>query len=227
MPDTATLSQFALMAFSSVFILVDPFTTAPLFLAMTAGDPPARRRLLAWRAALAAFLTLTAFALLGNALLRLFALTLSAFRIAGGVLLFGIALNMLRVRELREVQTPEEVQEGAAKEDIALIPLAIPMLSGPGAITTVIVLAQQSPSLAHTGVLLGAIGLTCALTYVILASAVRVTRFLGQTGLRVLSRLMGLLLAAIAAQFVLTGMEETLLNLLRAWASLRCPPQPQ
>jgi multiple antibiotic resistance protein len=202
------------VAFASLFILVDPLATAPLFVVMTADDPPAKRRQMARRAACTAFLTLTGFALLGDVLLRLFSLTLSAFRIAGGIILFGIALNMIRLRRVREMQTPEEVQEGIVQDDIALVPLAFPMLSGPGAIATVMALTQQAPTLGHRVVILAAIIITCSLAYVILGHAAQVTAFLGHTGLRFLSRLLGLLLAVIAVQFILQGVEETMVRLL-------------
>ena len=126
MTDFSTLTHYAVVAFASLFILVDPLATAPLFLVMTEGDPPDKRRQMARRAAWTACLTLTGFALLGDVLLRLFSLTLSAFRMGGGIILFGIALNMMRLRRVREIQTPEEVQEGITQDDIALIPLAIP-----------------------------------------------------------------------------------------------------
>ena len=124
--DLSGLTQYAVVAFASLFILVDPLATAPLFLVMTASAPSDKRRQMARRAAWTAFLTLTGFALLGDVLLRLFSLTLSAFRMGGGIILFGIALNMLRLRRVREIQTPEEVQEGITQDDIALIPLAVP-----------------------------------------------------------------------------------------------------
>jgi multiple antibiotic resistance protein len=206
--------QYAVVAFASLFILVDPLAAAPLFVVMTADDPPDKRRQMARRAAGMAFLTLIGFALFGDVLLRLFSLTLSAFRIAGGIILFGIALNMIRLRRVREMQTPEEVQEGITQDDIALVPLAFPMLSGPGAIATVMALTQQAPTLGHRVVILAAIVVTCGLAYVILGHAAQVTVFLGHTGLRFLSRLLGLLLAAIAVQFILQGLEETMIRLL-------------
>jgi multiple antibiotic resistance protein len=217
MVEISALSQYALVAFSSVFIIVDPFATAPLFVTMTEGDTPAQRDLMARRASIAAWLALTTFALGGDALLRLFSITLGAVRIAGGVILFGIGLNMLRLRESREIQTPEEVQEGVEKEDIALIPLAIPMLSGPGAISTVLVLTQQATSFGHYAILLAVIALTCSLSYVVLKHATRVTHVLGETGLRILSRLMGLLLAVIAVQFIMNGIAEALTHLVQTW----------
>jgi multiple antibiotic resistance protein len=214
MTDFGTLSQYAVVAFASLFIIVDPLATAPLFIVMTEGDPPDKSRQMARRAACTAGLTLTGFALLGDVLLRLFSLTLSAFRITGGIILFGIALNMMRLRHAREIQTPEEVREGIAQDDIALIPLAFPMLSGPGAIATVMALTQQAPTLGHRIVILAAIVVTCGLAYVILGHATQVAAFLGKTGLRFLSRLLGLLLAAIAVQFILQGVEETVIRLL-------------
>lgn len=205
MSDLSTLAQYALIAFTSLFIIVDPFAAAPLFVTMTEDDPPDKRTRMAWRAALAAFITLTVFALLGDSLLRLFSVTFSAFEIAGGIILFGIGLNMLRMRDSREIQTPEEVQDGIEQEDIALIPLAFPMLSGPGAISTVLVLTQQAQAFGPLLVLCSAIAVTCGLTFVILRHAPRVMTLLGHTGPRLLSRLMGLLLVTIAVQFVLNG----------------------
>lgn len=219
MTNLDTLWHFALIAFSSIFIIVDPFAAAPLFITMTAGDPINKRNRMAWRASLMAYVTLTVFALLGDAILRLFAITLGAFRIAGGIILFGIGLNMLRVRDSREIQTPEEIQEGVARDDVALIPLAFPMLSGPGAISTVIVLTQQirGKGVEHFVVLLSVILITCAVSYMMLRHASRVTDILGQTGLRILTRLMGLLLAVIAVQFILDGFEEAVSSMMKTW----------
>jgi multiple antibiotic resistance protein len=222
MSDIPALLQFALLAFSSLFFIVDPFAIAPLFVTMTQGDTPEKRTQMAWRAALAACVTLVVFAVCGEGLLRLFAITIGAFRIAGGIIIFGIGMHMLRAQEAREIRTQEEVREGAEKEDIAIIPLAIPMLSGPGAISTVIVLAQRAETWGLMLVLFGVIVGTCVLAYLILRSATRVTYFLGQSGLRILTRLMGLLLAVIAVQFILNGVSDALPQLLPA--HLLAPP---
>jgi multiple antibiotic resistance protein len=214
MGDLTMLLQFALLAFSSLFFIVNPFEAAPLFVTMTRGDTPDKRTRMAWRAALTACVTLIVFAVLGDMLLQLFSITIGAFRIAGGIIIFGIGMNMLRAQTSREMQTPEEVREGAEKEDIAVIPLAIPMLSGPGAISTVLVLAQRAQTWGHMLVLLVVIVCTCVLSYLILRSAAPVTHLLGQTGQRIVSRLMGLLLAVIAVQFILNGVADALLQLL-------------
>jgi len=210
MDDLTTLLQFALLAFSSLFFIVNPFEAAPLFVTMTQGDPPAKRTRMAWHAALAACVTLVVFAVLGDVLLQLFAITIGAFRIAGGIIIFGMGMHMLRAQTPREIQTPEEVREGMDKEDIAIIPLAIPMLSGPGAMSTVLVLAQRAQTWGHLLVLMVAIVCTCGLTYLILRSAAPVTRLLGQTGQRIVARLMGLLLTVIAVQFILNGIADAL-----------------
>ena len=219
MTDMGGLLQYALIAFSSIFVIVDPFAAAPLFVTMTANDPADKQKQMAWRASLMAFIALTVFAILGDTILRLFSITIGAFRIAGGIILFGIGMNMLRVRMSREVQTPEEIREGTEKEDVALIPLAFPMLSGPGAISTVLVLTQQTRGIAFLITLLLAIFVTCGLSYVILRHAARITSGLGRTGLGILSRLMGLLLTVIAIQFILNGLEEAGTQMVGAWLS--------
>jgi multiple antibiotic resistance protein len=221
MGESSVLLRFALLAFSSVFIIVNPFSTAPLFVTMTEGDPLAKRQRTAWRAVATAGVTLMLFAVLGDAILRLFSITLGAFQITGGVIIFGIGMTMLRAQHPREQQTPEEISEGTAKDDIALTPLAIPMLSGPGAISTVIVLGQQADTWGHRLILLAVIALTCVLSYYILRSAGYVTRVLGHTGLRLVSRLMGLLLAVIAVQFILNGVQDALLGLRLPSATAR------
>jgi multiple antibiotic resistance protein len=120
---------------------------------------------------------------------------------------------MLRAHSPREQQTPEELVEGTAKDDIALIPLAIPMLSGPGAIATVIVLGQHANTWGHRVVLLAVIALTCVVSYSVLRSADSVTHIMGHTGRQLVSRLMGLFLAVIAVQFILNGVQDALSSL--------------
>jgi MarC family membrane protein len=213
MGESSVLLRFALLAFSSVLIIVNPFSTAPLFVTMTEGAPPAKRHRTAWRAVVTAGVTLMVFAVLGDALLRLFSITIGAFRIAGGVIIFGIGMTMLRAHYPREQQTPEEPVEGTTKDDIALIPLAIPMLSGPGAISTVLVLGQHANTWGHRVVLLAVIALTCVVSYYVLRSADYVTHIMGHTGRQLISRLMGLFLAVIAVQFILNGVQDALSSL--------------
>ena len=201
-----TLQELFLI-FTSVLFIVDPLTAVPTFLAMTQRDVPAVRRLMARRGAWTCAITLTAFALGGSVIFRLFGITLGAFKIAGGVLIGLTALDMVQARRSQQKETPIEKAEGIEKEDVGIMPLGVPMLAGPGAISTVMVLAGTSKSPVTTAGLYGAIALTALLSYVTLAGAMRVEQRLGQTGMRILTRLMGLVLSAIAVQFILDGIK--------------------
>lgn len=196
-----------LLIFTSIFFIVDPFAVIPTFLAMTVRDAPAQRRVLARRGAWTCAITLIAFALGGSMIFKIFGITIGAFKIAGGVLIGLNALDMVQARRSQQRETPVETAEGIQKEDIGIMPLGVPMLAGPGAISTVMVLALGSKSVAATAAVYVSIVLTAALTYVVLSAASLVERRLGQTGMRILTRLMGLVLSAIAVQFIVDGIK--------------------
>lgn len=202
--------QELLLVFTSVLFIVDPFAVVPSFLAMTARDTPAMRRVLARRGAWTAAITLALFALAGSLIFKVFGITIGAFKIAGGVLMGLNALDMVQARRSHQRETPAETAEGIEKEDIGILPLGVPMLAGPGAISTVMVLALGSKSMATTIALYASIALTAVVSYVTLAAASIVERRLGQTGMRILTRLMGLVLCAIAAQFIIDGIRLSL-----------------
>lgn len=197
--------QDLLLVLTSVLFIVDPFATVPSFLAMTEKDTPAFRRVLARRGAWTAAITLTAFGLGGALIFKLFGITIGAFKIAGGVLIGLNALDMVQARRSSQRETAVEKAEGIQKEDIGIMPLGVPMLAGPGAISTVMVLALGSKSIVTTIALYASIAITAYISYLTLAAASLVERRLGQTGMRILTRLMGLILCAIAIQFVLDG----------------------
>jgi multiple antibiotic resistance protein len=199
--------QELLLVFTSVLFIVDPFAVVPSFLAMTARDTPATRRVLARRGAWTTAVTLTLFALAGSLIFTVFGITIGAFKIAGGVLMGLNALDMVQARRSQQKETPAETKEGIEKEDIGILPLGIPMLAGPGAISTVMVLAVGSKTAITTAALYVAIALTAYVSYLTLAAASHVERRLGQTGMRILTRLMGLVLCAIAAQFIIDGIK--------------------
>ena len=199
-----TLQELFLI-FTSVLFIVDPLTAVPTFLAMTARDSPETRRFMARRGAWTCFITLTSFALGGSLIFRLFGITIAAFKIAGGVLIGLNALDMVQARRSQQKETPAEKAEGIQKEDVGIMPLGVPMLAGPGAISTVMVLAGASKSPVTTIGVYAAIALTAFLCYVTLAAATGLERRLGQTGMRILTRLMGLVLCAIAVQFIIDG----------------------
>jgi multiple antibiotic resistance protein len=201
---------FALTAFSSLFAIVDPFAAVPVFLALTGGDHEHRRHAIAVRASLTTIAVLSTFALGGQVIFRFFGITIPAFKIAGGILLFTIALEMLRAKASKTRTTVEETEEGAQKEDVGVIPVGIPLLSGPGAIASVTLLSEQAQSLSHRLALLIAIAAIGVVTWITLRSGAAVARVLGKTGLNLIARIMGLLLAAVAAQFVIDGVQASL-----------------
>jgi multiple antibiotic resistance protein len=207
---TAPVVRFSLLALSSIFFLVDPFAAIPSFLAITGSADAVRRRRMARKAALTCFIVLTAFALGGQLLFRLFGITLPAFEIAGGLILLLIGLDMLQAKRSATQEAMGDTEEASHKEDAGIVPLGIPMLAGPGAISSVMVLVGQAPSLWHwqMAAILGAIAVTALISYGVLAAASQVRSFMGETGIRILVRIMGLLLVALAMQFFVNGMMD-------------------
>jgi len=195
------------LIFTSILFIVDPFAVIPTFLAMTARDAPAQRRVLARRGAWTCAITLIAFALAGSLIFKIFGITIGAFKIAGGVLIGLNALDMVQARRSQQRETPIETAEGIQKDDIGIMPLGVPMLAGPGAISTVMVLALGAKSTAAMVTVYVSIVLTALITFWVLSAASIVERRLGQTGMRILTRLMGLVLAAIAVQFIIDGIK--------------------
>src|SRR5688572_10192410 len=161
------LTRFALVTLTAILFIVDPVAVVPTYLVITQDETAAERRRRALRACVAMTVLLVLFAATGTALFRAFGITLPAFRTAGGLILWFVALDMLH-GERRTQEGREEVLEGQAKEDVALTPLAIPMLAGPGAISTVIVLSSQARGAAHTAVVYGSIVLTGMISYLAL-----------------------------------------------------------
>jgi multiple antibiotic resistance protein len=203
------LLRFAVLAFTSIFVLVDPIAAIPTFLSMTAQADNQDRRRMALRASVTCLVVLTLFALAGPLIFRLFGITLPAFEIAGGLILGLIGLDMLQAKRSPTKETPGETQEGCEKEDVGIVPLGVPMLAGPGAISSVMVLMSQNSDWPHKGVILGAIAASGLISFLVLAAADSVSSHLHRTGIRILTRMMGLLLTAIAVQFVLNGLRDT------------------
>jgi len=203
-------------AFSAIFSVVDPLGVVPVYIAMTADDSPEHKRRTALRASLTMAIALTVFAALGSYILKFFGISIGAFRVAGGVLLFLLAVDMLRAQQSRQRSTPEEEREGREKPDISVFPLAIPMLSGPGSFATVMVLVSRAHNIWEQMFVGAAIVVTAAITFVILIFSSAAARRLGRTGINVLHRVMGLLLAAIAVQFVVDGCRDVLPSILQA-----------
>jgi multiple antibiotic resistance protein len=200
--------RFSVLAVSSIFFLVDPFAAIPAFLAITAGADRKRQQRMARRGALTCFIVLTTFALAGKLIFRMFGITLPAFEIAGGVILLLIGIDMIEARRSPTQESTDETMEAASKDDAGIVPLGIPMLAGPGAISSVMILVGQALKTWELLVVLAAILLTATLSYLILNGAHRVRSWMGETGIRILVRIMGLLLVALAVQFFINGLTD-------------------
>ena len=193
--------------FVALLVIVNPIGTMPMFLGLTHRHTVAEKKRIARVASISVAVVLTASAIVGEHLLGFFGITIASFRVGGAILILLLAISMMHAAASGERQTPEEAKEAEDKESVAVVPLALPLLAGPGAISTVMVLSGASKSVVTTLGVYAAIALTAFLTYVTLAAAPRVEKQLGQTGMRILTRLMGLVLCAIAVQFILDGIK--------------------
>jgi multiple antibiotic resistance protein len=191
-------------AFTAVFVVVEPFGVAPMFASLTAGRSSEEVRGIAARAAVVGAAVLVAFALAGGQILRALHVEIDAFRAAGGLLLLLTALDMLRGRGERCRCTAEEMEDAHEQDDIAVVPVAVPLLAGPGSMATVMVLVAEGGPI-QTGIVVAAILLTFAISYAVLRAAGALKRWTGPSVVAVVERVLGLLLAAIALQFVATG----------------------
>jgi multiple antibiotic resistance protein len=201
--------QFALVALSAVFFVIDPMANVPLFLTITSAHTPEQKRAVARRAAFAAWLILCVFALAGGVIFQLFGISLGAFKVAGGIMLMLMSIDMMRAHTSATKTTEEEQVDSRTRDDVAIFPLAIPMLAGPGAIATVMVFmsrAQWRP-IPTAGVFF-AVTATCLVTWLLMRSAASAERFLPKTLLRAFERIMGLLLASVAVEFVASGVRD-------------------
>lgn len=203
------MGDYLLHALVTLFVTIDPVGLAPMFMVLTAGFGPVARRQTAVRAAVTATAILVAFALIGESLLYFLGISLPAFRIAGGLLLFAIAFEM--VFERRVERKAARVEAAAGQDDLhhlAIFPLAIPLTSGPGAISATILLSSQAPGPWGLIGLIAAIVLMVGACFAVFLLAGRIERVLGETGRIVVSRLLGVILAALAVQFVADGVLE-------------------
>ncbi len=200
--------RFSLLAISSIFFLVDPFAAIPSFLAITAGADAPRRSRMARKGAITCFIVLSTFALVGKYIFTMFGITLPAFEVAGGLILLLIGLDMLEAKRSPTQEASGDTEEASHKEDAGVVPLGIPMLAGPGAISSVMVLAGQVKNVWQMVAILGCIAFTALVSYWVLSGADRVRRMMGETGIRILVRIMGLMLVALAMQFFVNGLTD-------------------
>jgi multiple antibiotic resistance protein len=194
-----------LSTFGVIFAIVDPFGYVPIFLSLTAGDSEALRRKMIRKACATAFIVLTISTFIGQQVLSFFGISIPALQISGGLILLIIGFEMMKILPVVEKLSQKEETEAERKEDISIVPLAIPMLSGPAAIASVVVLSSRAQSIADYPVIISSILATLLITYFVLRSSSRLIKIIGVTGLNVMTRVMGLLLCAIAIQYVING----------------------
>ncbi|MDX2088751.1 MAG: NAAT family transporter [Kofleriaceae bacterium] len=201
--------KFTVVALSAVFFVVDPFAIMPVFLTITAGDSLESRKRTARRAAFAAWIMMSVFAAAGGLIFEAFGISLGAFKIAGGIMLLLMAIDMMRAQPSPTRTTEEEQRDAQARDDIAVFPLAVPMLGGPGAIATVMVLMSKANGEIWQSVsVFVAITVTCVAAWLLMRSAARAERLLPKTLMRAFERVMGLLLAAVAVEFIAGGVRD-------------------
>jgi len=203
-----SLASYVALSLGSLLSIVDPLTVVPIFLVLVGAEPRRVQVATALQAAATCFTVLAVFALAGGFIFSFFRITLPAFRVAGGILLFVVGLEMMRARRSETRGTPEETTEAEAKDAVGVIPLGVPLLSGPGAIATVMVLTERAGDLEQRASLFVAIGIVSAAALAALLSAAAIARVLGKTGINVIGRIMGLILAAVATQFVIDGLHD-------------------
>ena len=192
----------------ALLAIVDPIAGIPMFLSATAGDSQESRKRTSRVVALTVFCVLGVSALIGTEILRFFGISIPSFLIGGGVLLFMLAISMLQAQDSRIRQTPDEVEEAAEKDAVAVVPLGIPLLAGPGAISTMIIATHKTPDFLHNVYLLIPAAIIALLVWATFAAAPRISDRLGKTGMNIITRVMGLIIAAIAIEYIYRGLIE-------------------
>lgn len=209
------LLTYGLLVVTSFFTLINPLGTMPVFMTMTANLSPNQRRVTALKAVFVAFLTLMIFALSGNLIFSFFGISVNSLRMVGGIIFFQMGMDMLQARLTRvKMDKKSEIHEYV--DDISVTPLAIPMIAGPGSITNAIVLMKDASSIQMKATLIAGIIAILTATFLILWSSSRIIKLLGETGNKVMMRLMGLIVMVIAIEFFLSGLKPVVIDILQA-----------
>ncbi|MBL4708891.1 MAG: NAAT family transporter [Flavobacteriales bacterium] len=206
--------SFTLLCFTSFITLMNPLGIMPVFMTMTESLNQEERRQTAKKANIVAALTLIAFAFSGQLLFRFFGISVNAFRMVGGMIFFMMGWDMLNARLVKVKMTKKSVKKEYVN-DISVTPLAIPMICGPGAITNAIVLMEDAQTFNMKAIVIGVICLVCFLGYLVLWSSGKLTIWLGETGNKIMMRLMGLIMMVIAVEFFFSGLKPILIDIIR------------
>ena len=208
------LYTYGILVFTSFFTLINPVGTIPIFLGMTSTLTHKQRSATARKAVIVAFFTLVLFAFTGQLMFSFFGISVNSFRIVGGIIFFLMGQDMLHAR-LGKMKFNDETEEKSYVNDISITPLAIPMIAGPGAITNAIVLMDDAGTVDRKVTLLIVMVLIMLITYLIFISATKISKTLGDTGNRVLMKLMGLIVMVIAVEFFFSGLTPIIQNILK------------
>lgn len=192
----------------ALLAIVDPIAGIPMFLSATAGNSQDSRKRTAQVVAITVFCVLGVSALIGTEILRFFGISIPSFLIGGGILLLMLAISMLQAQDSRIRQTPDELEEAAEKDAVAVVPLGIPLLAGPGAISTMIIATHKAPGFLHNVYLLIPAAIIALAVWATFAAAARISGRLGKTGMNIITRVMGLIIAALAIEYIYRGLIE-------------------
>lgn len=206
--------EFALIVFTSFFTLINPLALMPVFMSMTAGMSHKQRHITALKASLISLAMLLVFAFGGQAIFNFFSISIDSLRIVGGAIFFLVGFDMLQARFSKTRSSGETAEDFS--NDIAITPLAIPMIAGPGAITNGIVLMEDATTFGYKMILIGGLALVITISYIVLLSSSRLMRWMGDMGIKVMMRLMGLIVMVIAVEFFFAGLKPILISILKA-----------
>jgi multiple antibiotic resistance protein len=205
---------FALLCFTSFITLMNPLGIMPVFMSMTSSLNKEERKHTAQKASLVAFLTLVAFAFSGQLLFKFFGISVNSFRVVGGIIFFMMGYDMLQARLVKMKMSKESTRRQYVS-DISITPLAIPMICGPGSITNAIVLMEDASNAGMKAVLISTIFVVCLITFLVLWSSSKITQWLGETGNKIMMRLMGLIVMVIAVEFFFSGLKPIIQDILK------------
>tara|TARA_Y100000768_G_scaffold284273_1_gene218812 strand:- start:1261 stop:1896 length:636 start_codon:yes stop_codon:yes gene_type:complete len=198
--------DFLLLSITSLLALINPIGIIPTYIGLLGDHDSEEHKNITYRAILCAFIVLMTFSIMGNLIFNFFGITMDAFRIVGGILFMRIGLDMVESKISRTKSTPKEEKEAESKDEIAYSPLGVPLIAGPGAITSVMILSNQVNSLNEKLLFILSIVICMILTYIALIMGNRLSKKIGTTGIRIIQRLMGIILMVIAIQFIIDGL---------------------
>jgi len=197
--------SFILLTFSSLFTLINPIGITPILLSMTEDESDSEYQVIIKKGIITAYIILTIFAIMGDLIFKFYGITIYAFMIAGGILFLRNSFDMIDSKISRESSTPLETKEAIQKEDISVTPIGIPLIAGPGAITSIMILSSQTSSYIDKCIVHINILITLIITYIILLLGKKISKKIGTTGIRIIQRIMGLILLVISIQFIING----------------------